>query len=343
MKNKSILRAGSILLLCLLCLACGNGSSSRRSDKVRGASTSAPYELLVVARKDWLKTPAGEALQSITEAKIPCLPQAESWFRTTNINPADFRKSFRLYANIITAEVSSRFAEPKCRVTRDVYARPQIVVTLTAPNETSFIALCDQYRDRILDLFNQAENEREIRVLSRKYSGIVQKQAMGQFGCDIHAPEDINAIKLGQDFFWASDEGNHENYLNLCLYRYPYVSPTTFTLDYFLAKRDSFMRENIQGETEGSYMSSDHRVMQTRNIEVNGHFVQEVRGLWQMEHEAMGGPFISYSQVDTVHNQVIVAEGFVFAPGKDKRPFIRVLEAALQTLRLPAAEKSEEL
>jgi len=51
----------------------------------------------------------------------------------------------------------------------------------------------------------------------------------------------------------------------------------------------------------------------------------------------MGGPFVSYSQVDTINNRVIVAEGFVYLPNKKKRELIRMLEASLQTLKLPAS------
>ena len=84
-------------------------------------------------------------------------------------------------------------------------------------------------------------------------------------------------------------------------------------------------------------MSLDRRSLTSRYISVDGHFVQEVRGLWQMENDMMGGPFVSYSQVDTINNRVIVAEGFVYLPNKKKRELIRMLEASLQTLKLPAS------
>ena len=61
----------------------------------------------------------------------------------------------------------------------------------------------------------------------------------------------------------------------------------------------------------------------------------EARGLWEMTTEAMGGPFVSHSRIDTVNNRIIVVEGFVFAPDKMKRTMIRRLEAALYTLELP--------
>ena len=79
-------------------------------------------------------------------------------------------------------------------------------------------------------------------------------------------------------------------------------------------------------------MSMNRNLVFSRNITCNGHFVQEVRGLWRMENDMMGGPFVSYTQVDTLTNRVIVTEGFVYAPEKKKRQYIRELEAALQTL-----------
>ena len=67
----------------------------------------------------------------------------------------------------------------------------------------------------------------------------------------------------------------------------------------------------------------------------------ETRGLWKMEHDAMGGPFVSHSRVDTLNNRVVVAEGFVYAPEKMKRGLIRRLEAALYTLCLPGEQARE--
>ncbi len=324
------------LACCLMAAACNQSSSDAGMKKgtAKGASISAPYELLVVCNKEWLKTSQSAAFKEIVNAEIPCLPQIESQFRTTTVNPANFSKSFMFYANIITCDISKKHAEPACQVARDVYARPQTIVSLTAPDQASFDQLCRQHRDQILDLFNQAELKREANRLKRTYSGIAQAQAKKQFGCDIHAPAEINAIKVGKDFFWASSEGDHENYYNLCMYSYPYTSTHTFTLDYFLAKRDSFMQKNIEGTGERQYMSTDRRVVQSRNITLDNHYVQEVRGLWQMEHAPMGGPFVSYVQLDSARQRIIVTEGFVYAPGKDKRPFIRQLEACLQTLSM---------
>lgn len=339
MRNKRFTNLFLLIYAVTCVLTACSGDSDKKQGTARGASTSAPYELMVVANKDWLKTAGGQSVNDLIYANMPCTPQPEPWLRATIVEPHNFKGVFQNYSNILMVDVSSKYKNPDFHVAYNVYAKPQTVITLCAPTDAAMTLLCELHYDEILDLFNRAEDQRAQQRLRKRYSKVVQTQAKKQFQCLIYAPEELNAIKKGKDFFWASSQGQHEQYWNLCMYAYPYTSSQTFTLDYFIEKRDSFMRANIQGEDEGSYMSSDRRTLQSRNITVNNHYVQEVRGLWQMEHAAMGGPFISYAQVDTVNNRVLVAEGFVYAPNKKKHDFIRQLEAALQTLQLPSAQQ----
>ena len=330
MKLKHLLMASVLLLLC----ACDTGSS-RQGGTAKGRSTSQPYELLVVCNKEWLKTDAAQALKSIIDAEVPCLPQVEPQFRLTVIEPSAFTKSFMFYANVLTAEINPRkHSKASCGVAHDVYARPQLLISLTAPDQTSFDELCHTYRDRILELFNEAELQRQQQFLDRKYSGLIDRQAHKQFGCTLHVPEEINALKTGKDFFWGSSEGQTEQYLNVCLYSVPYTSAEQFTQEAFVHRRDSVMAVNIQGEHEGQHMTTEPRVIQMRNISLNGHTIQEVRGLWAMQGDAMGGPYVSLVQVDSARNRLLISEGFVYAPDKKKRDLLRKLEAALRTLTL---------
>ena len=94
------------------------------------------------------------------------------------------------------------------------------------------------------------------------------------------------------------------------------------------------MAANIQGEHEGQHMMTEPRIIQMRNISVNGNSVQEVRGLWAMKGDAMGGPYVSLVQTDSLHHRLLISEGFVYAPDKKKRDLLRRLEAALRTLTI---------
>lgn len=305
--------------------------------KRKSAAVSSPYELLVVAPKDWLSTADGEPLLDIINAEIPALNQPEQNFRTTTINPVSFKGTFIGYSNVIKVDINRKYTKAEMQIARDVYCQPQIIVQLVAPTQESFAQLCTESKQRILRIFNDAELERATQRLKKNHSGIVAKAAKDMFQCTVYAPQEINAILKGKDFFWASSEGQHENYLNFCMYSYPFTSNQTFTIDYFANKRDSVMKINITGEEHDGltpYMMTYKPTLVTTDLNLNNNYVQEVRGLWAMEHDAMGGPFISYVQVDTTRNRVIVAEGFVYRPNKPKRELIRSLEAALRTLKV---------
>ena len=102
-----------------------------------------------------------------------------------------------------------------------------------------------------------------------------------------------------------------------------------------LAKRDSVMKVNLPGERPGMYMKTDTLCSAVKPIVVHNRYAMEARGLWYMENDCMGGPFVSHSRVDTETNRVVVVEGFVYAPEKMKRGLIRRLEGSLYTLQLP--------
>ena len=52
-----------------------------------------------------------------------------------------------------------------------------------------------------------------------------------------------------------------------------------------------------------------------------------------MENDMMGGPFVLHFYNDSVNNRFVFADGFVYAPEKKKRNYIRLLEASLRTLK----------
>ena len=45
-------------------------------------------------------------------------------------------------------------------------------------------------------------------------------------------------------------------------------------------------------------------------ISKNGEYCGVVRGLWEMEGDMMGGPFVSHAHLDEKNQRVVVAESF---------------------------------
>ncbi len=323
-----------IALLPLLIACDGKKEGTQNRVKTPTVTASAPYELLVVANKEWLNTSYGEQFLEIANPQVAGIPQIEPNFRVTSINPTDLNGRFKVYANMLFVDIDSKHAKAKMTIAHNVYVRPQTVLTVQAPDNKALLDLLMKNKNRISEVFIEAELKRERDYLRSTHSGVVYDSVKNKFGYTIFVPQDIDAInKTADNFLWASSN-KRDNQLNICIYTYPYTSDSTFTLPYYLYKRNSILGENIRGNKPNQYMTTEERsLMASQRNGANG-YIYEVRGLWEMENDMMGGPFVSYSQVDTVRNLVVVAEGFVYAPKKKKRDFIREMEAAVQTLKL---------
>lgn len=302
--------------------SCSSGSEKKSA--VKGKVQSAPYELLVVANKDWLKTEAGQKLVEIVEAPISGLPQREGNFRVTYVNPEAFKGVFQFYANILVVKVDMKHEESRMTLEKDLYARPQVVEGLYAPTDWAFVRLLEAHKKDILRHFNENEFARERKFLEKNYNGAVMAQVKKQFGVSINVPQDVDDMKIGENFLWAS-ASKKDFQQNVCIYTLPWSNNLSFE-----DVRDSVMKVNIPGDREDQWMETDRRTVMIDDITRTDLLV--VRGLWDMRNDAMGGPFVSYCYVDTIRNRFLIVEGFVFAPDKKKRPIIRQLEAALQTM-----------
>ena len=104
------------------------------------------------------------------------------------------------------------------------------------------------------------------------------------------------------------------------------------------------MKANIPGAREGMYMTTaDSIFVDVKNINVRGEYAFEARGLWEMEGDMMGGPFVSHARVDRPNGRVVVVEGFIYSPKGLKRDLMRKMEASLYTLTLPQEQLIDEI
>ena len=334
----------SMALMALVLFSCeGNGKKGGKS-LFTPVSSGRPYEMLVVIDKGMWERPAGRALFDVLDSDVPGLPQPERSFRISQIIPSKFDRGFRIFRNIIDVDIQPIYTQPKLKYSRDSYASPQMIMTIQAPDEQSFEEFVAKNRQVIVDFFTKAEMNRQINLLKEKYSPVVAAKVGSIFGCDVRIPAELERYKEGKDFLWASSDNNSTNTsLNFVIYSYPYTDKNTFTKDYFVHKRDSVMKINIPGAREGQYIQTDADYVDVKDFAVKGEYAFEARGLWYMENDMMGGPFVSHARVDRPNGRVVDVEGFDFPPEKKKRDLMRKLEAALYTLHLPQEQELEEI
>ena len=325
--------------MAMMALLCGLFASCKK-EMVFPVASGRPYEVLVVMDSTMWNRPAGRALFAVLDTDVPGLPQSERSFRISRTEEKHFNRTLNIFRNIIQVNIDPRqFSQPRMKFMRDKYAMEQIVLTINAPSEESFAEFCTRYRQDIVDFLTKTEMNRLIVQLRKKYSKATYDLAWQMFECKFFAPEELKSWKKGTDFLWTSNN-TATGMENICIYSYPYEGPHTFNKQYVLHKRDSVMKENLPGEKPGMYMATDTLCTLVKPIVVHGQYAMEARGLWYMENDCMGGPFVSISRVDEEAGKVIVAEGFVYAPEKMKRGLMRRLEGALYTLALPAEQKS---
>ena len=342
--KKQLINLLSLALMALVLFSCeGNGKKGGKS-LFTPVSSGRPYEMLVVIDKAMWERPAGRALFDVLDTDVPGLPQPERSFRISNVGPEHFNRGFRIFRNIIDVDIQPIYTQPKLKYSRDSYSSPQMIMTIQAPDEASFADFVTKNRQVIVDFFTKAEMNRQINLLRKEHSEVVSAKVGSMFGCDVWVPADMERYKQGEDFLWASNDRNTSNTsVNFVMYSYPYTDKNTFTKDFFVHKRDSVMKINIPGAKEGQYIATDAQYVDVKNISVRGEYALEARGLWYMENDMMGGPFVSHVRVDRPNGRVVVVEAFVYAPEKKKCDLMRQLEASLYTLNLPQEQQIDEI
>ncbi len=327
-------RNSILLLLTALIL----GSCTK--DMILPKASGRPYEVMVAMDTKTWESPTGRALFDILDTDVPGLPQSERSFRISQVAPDDMSNNLKNFRNIIYVNIDpTQFTRTGMKFTRDKYSIGQIVLTINSPNEKSFQEFCKKHRQDVVDFLTRTEMNRLIEQLKEKYSKVTDDLAWQIFACHLHAPDELKSYKKGEQFLWTSNN-SAAGMVNICMYSYPYEGPDTFNKKYMLHKRDSVMKKNIPGAKPDMYMTTDTLCTMVKPIVVHNKFAMETRGLWYVENDCMGGPFVSHSRIDTESNRVIVVEGFVYAPEKMKRGLMRRLEGSLYTLSLPEEQYS---
>lgn len=332
-----------LVMTAVVLSACSGGGNKRRA---RGSfltpqSSGNPYEVMVVADDSVWQGYAGKAVQAILDKPLRGMPQDEEQFHKSHIEHKHFDKITNLFRNIIKINISDDYTMAKMRYQKDVYSTPQIIITVNAPDQISASTYITEHTKAIESLITSEEINREANDLVDSHNRKFEKEVKDMFDCTMYIPSSLKELKKGENFIWASDNGL-STIQNIVIYSLPYVSEKMFMKGPYCALRDTIMKRNIPGGHPGMWMQTNKDYVWTKNISVKGVYAMEARGLWEMRNDAMGGPFVSHSRIDSINGRIIVVEGFVYAPNKMKRTMLRRLEGALYTLETPAKPKEEK-
>ena len=290
--------------------------------------------LVVAPPSNWNDT-LGAVLKKELRQPVRGLPQIEPSMRITYVAPNDFNNLMTYVRNILMVDIDEgKYTRLSLCTEKNRWALGQIVVYFTAPNESMLIDYLRLHQGILTDYFTRLEMARMAEVMQETYSSRVIDKVKTKFDVMLNVPSDITSDKDTTDFYWASNNANTGR-MDVVVYTFPYTDANTFSQEYFRTMRNSILGANIPGAFPNSHMTTVPFGLSYEVKKLQGKYCGVLRGLWKMESDMMGGPFVSYARLDEANNRIVVAEGFVYAPETDKRNYIRRLEAALHTLRLP--------
>ncbi len=298
--------------------------------------TGTAYDLLVVGDARVWKDSAGRVLFDILDEDVPGLPQSEPQFNISFIPSKEFSSILKPARNILLFSIDeTQYTQGKVSYIRNRWAKPQSIVQITSPNQDELIKVLSEKGTEIIDFFVDAECTRSLNFFKRYSNNEGREFVRKNLNLNVTLPDFLNKYKAGENFVWVSN-GSLDSRLDLIIYRTPYTSPDDFKSDHLLMIRDSVLKVNVPGPSEGSYMATEvqfHKPLY-REFMYEGRYCAELRGLWRVEGDIMGGPFVSRSYYDEKNQQIVTAEVFVYAPQHKKRNKIRQMESILRSVEL---------
>lgn len=292
-------------------------------------------EVVLVIEPDQWSSQTGEEFRNKLSQAHPALPQKEPIFDLVHIPYRAFSNIFKTHRNIVLVKIDKDIPEPKMIIQEDLWAKPQLIINVIAPDIETLNTLVSEKGDLMVARIITAEMERYGKNY-KKYEQIgLADQIQQRFGIRLTMPKGYTLDLDTTDFVWIENRGRGDMVQGIFIYSYdkPEVELTT---DYLFAKRNQFTKRFVPGPTQNSYMQVESEtVPYRREMKVNEIDVIELRNLWRVENDFMGGPFVSFTMVDEVKNKVICIDGFVYAPQLDKRNYLRQVEAILNSIELP--------
>lgn len=292
-------------------------------------ATGKPGEIIVVVNKFLWDNNLSSIFKTYFMDDYPSLPQYEPTFKVYPVPTENFNDIFQQNRNIIRITLNSNQDSTTNRINRNIWAKPQLVIDIVSKNNDSLISFLKQKAYIIRNIILNEERKRlkdvYLKFREKKLIPVVQR-----YGIDLIIPKGYRLNIDTNNFVWISYETPYMSQ-GLFIYSIPYKDTSIFNIKNIINVRDSVLKSYIPGPLEGSYMTTEHEIpCIDHRFYYNNHFYYEVRGLWRIENDYMGGPFVLLATIK--NNNVVITEGYVYAPKDDKKPLVWQLEAILYSM-----------
>ncbi len=312
-------------------------------------------EIVVVADQELWDGPVGDSIQYYFASSYPIMPSPEPFFDLRHFTPEEIKnqklkRELRTY--MIVGNISDENANSTKMIRQDIgeskylealegkgnnnsvgnnrWARNQLVIYLYANSDEALAETIRKSFSAIAKRVNMHDlKQLSQRVYARPENLGLTRKLKEQFGINLKVPGDFQLAleKPDENLIWLRKD-DPETTLNFILKKIPYTDKDQISKAEIKRLRDEFGNSYVSTDVEGSFMRTNDvdLPMYDYTIDINGMYALEARGIWEINNDFMGGPFISYLLLSPDQKHLYFIDAFVFAPGKAKRDLIQQLE-----------------
>ena len=333
-----------VLIIVLALFSCGSQEGARSPLPSRVGTQG---EVLVVCTDEIWAGAIGDSIRSILMKPYAVLPQMhtetyEPMFDLVHKNRFDFSKFWKPHRNIIDIEIADRVEtqDPSVVFYKEKYSQGQIYILAKARTQKELAEKFSERANEMVSLLHDVEVKRTTYVTKLALDEVIQRKIIDVWGLNLLVPKGAYTVRADTAFTWIDRQltrfrgsNNHDVQQGFFIHSEPYFGSNQFTLEHILDRRDEITKQYVSGPTEGSYMQIERRMIPSyEELSFKGGFASEVRGLWRMENDFMGGPFYSLTFYDEPNARLITVEGYAYAPYFDKRPYMREIEGIVKSV-----------
>lgn len=356
-KSKLLIPASLMFFILLLLSGC--------SAEVRSGFQATPVaygkinQIAVVSDDDTWNSAIGDTILYYYSSAYPILPQPEPLFDLIHFTPFDLessavRREMRIYlvvadlsdtdspaTQMVLNDIGSEKAyqaksdpDQSSVVIRDKWASGQMVIYQFAYSKADLIDQIIKRFPAAAKRINEFDSDK-IRATVYQSGENTEESAeiLAKMGAKVQVPGDYITAISNDDVIWLRKETDFLS-SNLVFHKFKYNDQSQLTREGIKAVRDSIGKKYISSTLPGTYMQVNDKdlPMFTSVKTLHNRYALEARGIWEVVGDFMGGAFISYLIHDPDKPDLLFVDGFVHAPGKDKRDYMQNLEYIISTI-----------
>jgi hypothetical protein len=316
-------------------------------------------QILVIADEDLWRSPVGDTFFYYFNAPYLILPQPEPMFDLQHLTPEELvkqpvKKEFRTILFLADLKDESSLAAQFVRkdlglakideiqrgkgsnttVGQDKWAKNQLLFYVSGFGEEKLIDNIAKNFPPIARRINETDSEViKATAFQAGENGNLVAEVKTTLDVDIKVPGDFKKAKFDgkSNTLWLRRD-DREIIANILIHKRPYTSKKQLTKEGIKAIRDEVGRI-VTSTQPNSYMRINDvdLPMFSETKTINSRYAVQARGIWEMENDFKGGPFISNLLLEPDKGELLFVDGFILAPGKDKRNYMQEMEMIISS------------